>query len=57
MGSAQPEGPTVGPVEGPASRLGVPAGQQEVRSASAVLEGLLAPAGPPELAGPPSTAG
>ena len=47
----------MGPVEGPASRLGVPAGQQEVRSASAVLEGLLAPAGPPELAGPPSTAG
>lgn len=47
----------MGPVEGPASPSGAPAGQQEVQSASAVLGGLLAPGGPPELVGPPSTAG
>lgn len=56
-------GPTVGPAEGLASQAGVPAGQQEVQWASAVLVGQLAPAGPPELvellvpAGLPSTVG
>ena len=47
----------MGPVEGPASLLGAPAGQQEVQSASAELGALLVPGGPPELVGLPSTAG